>query len=370
MRHTNLITFFGEHVLRSRYLGIGIVLLLLGCKGEVNEWQKSTVSPVKPGSTVQIRVVQASNGRLPKMSHDQIQIMLASAQLSVWKNFGVYVEFTEAPEIGIDRLFALIPPSILKERTQSIYDFKSGTGDKQKLAEGIHTTLTQRGTKLEDALAFAAPYLPADAHPEDLTSLADLLAKTMLERLEQWRHVNAADGAPVLDASPYNEWVYWDTLGYGNLTYDLVITNQFIASAEYYGVDIHSAIRGGVTVGTTSYSRTGKYGSYVFWSTFPFSDNSENSKRLRVGEEYSDVDAAELSGAYLAHEIGHLLLQLGHPFGQKACAMNPVSMLRFREWFNQVNVADCAIGSRPEMKAGAIPPVFNSEWVRVAQEQK
>ena len=101
----------------------------------------------------------------------------------------------------------------------------------------------------------------------------------MLERLEQWRQIKAADGAPVLDASPYNEWVYWDTLGYGNLPYDLVITNQLIASAEYYGVDIHSAIRGGVTVGTTSYSRTGKYGSYVFMSMFPFLDNSEHTKR-------------------------------------------------------------------------------------------
>jgi hypothetical protein len=349
---------------------IALVILLLGCKGEVNtEWQQSTVAAVKPGSTVQIRVVQAINGRLPRMSREQMNIVLASAQLTVWKHFGVYVEFTEAPEIGIDRLFALIPPPVKEARLQSIYDFKSGTGDKQKLAEGINTTLTQRGTKLQDALAFAAPYLPADAHPKDMASFSDLLAKVMLERLDQWRHINAADGAPVLDTSPYNEWVYWDTLGYGNLPYDLVITNQFIASAEYYGVDIHSAIRGGVTVGTTAYNRTGKYGSYIFWSTFPFSDNSETSKRLRGDEEYSEVDAAELSGAYLAHEIGHLLMRLGHPFGQKACVMNPVSMLRFREWFNQINGENCQIGSRPEMSAGAIPIYFNPDWVRMSQEK-
>lgn len=347
---------------------IALVVLLLGCQEEVkDEWKKASVSPVKPGATVQIRVVQANNGRLPRMSPEQMQIVLASAQLTVWKNFGVYVEFTEAPEIGIDRLFALIPPPIKEARLPSIYDFKSGTGDKQKLAEGIHATLTERGTKLEDALAFAAPNLPADAHPKDMASFADLLAKVMLERLDQWRNINAADGAPVLDYSPYNEWVYWDTLGYGNLPYDIVITNQFIASAEYYGVDIHSAIRGGVTVGTTSYNRTGKYSSYVFWSTFPFTDNSETSKRLRGGEEYSEADAAELSGAYLAHEIGHLLMQLGHPFGQKACAMNPVSMLKFREWFNQINSTDCPIGSRAEMTAGNIPPTFNAEWVRVSK---
>lgn len=344
-------------------------MLFLGCKGEVvNEWQKSTVPPIKPGATVKIRVVHATNPRFARFSPDHLKIILASAKLTVWKNFGVYVEFTDVPETGIDQLFALIPPSVKEARAQSIYDFKSGTGDKHKLAEGIDTTLTQRGTKLEDALAFAAPYLP-DAHPKDLMSLSELLANVMLERLEQWRHINAADGAPVLDASPYNEWVYWDTLGYGKLPYDLVITNQLIASAEYYGVDIHSAIRGGVSVGTTAYSRTGEYGSYVVMSTFPFQDNSNSSRLLRGGEQYSEEDAAELAGAYLAHEIGHLLFQFGHPFGQKACVMNPVSMLRFREWFNQISGADCAIGSRPEMTAGAIPPTFNQEWVRMSQGQ-
>ncbi len=90
---------------------------------------------------------------------------------------------------------------------------------------------------------------------------------------------------------------------------------------------------------------------------------------MRGNDQYTDADAAELSGAYLAHEIGHLLLQLGHPFGKKACAMNPVSMLKFRQWFFQVYGAGCLMDSRPEMKPGAIPPVFNAEWVHMAQEQ-
>lgn len=97
-------------------------------------------------------------------------------------------------------------------------------------------------------------------------------------------------------------------------------------------------------------------------------DNSENTKLLRGGEKYSDREVAELSGAYLAHEIGHLLFQFGHPFGQKACIMNPVSMLRFREWFHQINSAGCPIGSRTEMTAGAVPIYFNSAWVRMSHE--
>jgi hypothetical protein len=359
--------------LLKRLVSVCLVILLFGCTGSGkdagSDWQKSAVLPVKPGSTVRIRVVHATNPRLAKFSPDDLKIMLASAQLTVWKNFGIYVEFTDAPDIGIDRLFALIPPDIMKQRMSSMYDFKTGKGDTKQLAAGINATLTERGTTLADGLAFAAPYLPPDAHPADLMAFSELLSNVMLQRLAQWRDVKAVDGAPVLDAAPYNEWVYWDTLGYGDLPYDLVITNQLIASAEYYGVDIHSAIRGGVTVGTTSYSRTGRYGSYVVMSTFPFLDDSAHTRLLRGGEQYSEEDAAELAGAYMAHEIGHLLLQLGHPFGRKACVMNPASMLRFREWFHQINAADCALGSSPEMTAGNIPPTFNTAWVRMTQKQ-
>jgi len=355
--------------LLTKRILIALVVLLCGCKEDpATEWQKAPLPDIKAGATVRLRVVHAINPRLARFSPDYLRIVLASAQLTVWKNFGVNVEFTEAPDIGVDQLFALIPPSVKEVRKQSIYDFKSGTGDKHKLAESINATLTEHKTKLEDALAFARPYLPPDAHPKDLMELSELLANVMLEKMEQWRHIKAADGAPVLDASPYNEWVYWDTLGYGNLPYDLVITNQFIASAENYGADIHSALRGGVTVGTTSYSRTGKYGAYVFMSTFPFLDNSDATKLMRGGEQYSEADAAELAGAYMAHEIGHLLFQLGHPFGQKTCVMNPASLLHFREWFDQISGADCPLGSRPEMKVGAIPQYFNPDWVRMSTE--
>lgn len=343
-------------------------MLLLGCKSRDVEWLKAPVSLVKPGETVHLRVLHAVNTRFARMSPEQLRVMLASAQQTVKNNFGVNVEFDGIAETGVDRLFALIPPPILKSSAQSIYDFKTGNGDRRRLAAGIYKTLTQRATKLEDALAFARPYLPADAHPTDLREFCAVLAQVMLERLEYWHKIKAADGAPLLDASPYNEWVYWDALGYGDLPYDLVISNQLIASAEYVDVDVHSAIRGGISVGTTSYSRNSRYSAFVFWSTFPFTDDTENTLLLRNGERYSDTKAAELAGTYLAHEIGHLLFRFGHPFGQSSCVMNPVSMLRFRAWLQQLDAAACAIGSRPEMTPGAIPVYYNPQWRGMSQK--
>jgi len=356
------------NALLSRLLCIGLAVLLSGCKGSGSEWQNVAVAPVAAGSTVRIHVLHAVNPRLPRLTDSQLRIMFASAQTTVKNNFGVNVEFSEIAETGIDRLFALIPLSVLELRKPSIYDFKSGRGDRHRIAESMLTTLTQRGTKLADALAYAKPYLPAGMHPKDLREFSELLSDVMLERLEYWRKIKASDGAPVLDASPYNEWIYWDTLGYGDLQYDLVITNQFIASAEYNGADLHSALRGGVSVGTTTYSRNSGYGSYIVWSTFPFTDDSDYAQRLRGGEKYSATEAAELSGAYLAHEIGHMLFHFGHPFAQKACVMNPVSMLRFREWYRQIDSSACQVGSRPEMTVGALPEYFNIDWLRMSLE--
>lgn len=344
-----------------KYFCIGILLLLSGCASPGSEWQIAPIPQIRSGATVHLRVAHAVNERLASMSPAQLRIMLDSAQLTMQQNFGVNIEFDGMTEITAAQLFAQIPVPVRELSKQSIYDFKSGTGDRNRLAIGIHTTLTQRGTRLEDALAFAAPYLPP-AQPQDLRELSELLADVMLERLEKWRKVNAADSLPVLNVEPYNEWVYWDAAGYGELPYELVITNQLIASAEYADVDVHSAIRGGVSVGTTTYSHDSRYGAYVFWSTFPFQDNSELTQQLRGGEHYSETEAAELAGTYLAHEIGHLLFRFGHPFGQQACIMNPVSMLRFREWSRQINSARCAIGSLPEMTVGATPIYYNANW--------
>jgi hypothetical protein len=347
---------------------LGIIVLLSGCQQFGDEWKKVPFSPAKANSTVQIRVVNANNARLARMSPEQMRIMLTSAQTTVKKNFGVDVEFTEISETGIEHIFSLIPAQLNELRKSSIYDFKSGTGDKNKLVEGINTTLTERGTKWQDGLAYVKPYVP-DAQAHDLMSFSELLSDVMLERLENWRRIKGIDGSPVLDATPYNEIIYWDTLGYGKLPYELVITNQLLASAEYVGVDIHTAIRGGVTVGLTTYSQNGKFGTYTVWSTFPFQDNSETTKLLRGGETYSDAEAAELSGAYLAHEIGHMLFQFGHPFGQNSCVMNPVSMLRFREWLHQIDSNNCQIGSRAEMTPGAIPEYYNADWLKMSRSQ-
>lgn len=349
--------------MRLPFLVLLLAALLSGCKSGP-EWQQTEIVPIEPGATIYLRVAYAINDRFDYMTPEQLDIMLKTAHKTVLEHFGVNLEFSTVTETHVDYLFSLISPRVLKARRSSILDFKSGKDNTQRLAQAILHTLEERGTSLEDALGYARPYLPSSSEPKTLEELSELLAKVMLERLQYWRTLKAEDGLPVLDKTPRNEWIYWDTLGYGSLPYDIVLTNQLIASAEDVAVDIHSAIRGGVSVGTTTFSRNNHYGSFAFWSTFPFTDESDLSKSLRGGESYSDQEAAELAGTYLAHEIGHMLFKFGHPFGKQACVMNPVSMLHFREWRAHLDAAQCRIGSLPEMEVGTIPEYYNTEWLR------
>ncbi|MFH2133968.1 MAG: hypothetical protein ABII81_02150 [Pseudomonadota bacterium] len=355
------------HPYRPAAILLGFILLLSGCRS-ASEWRHTEIVPIQPGQTIQLRVAHAINDRLPRMTPEQLNTLLAATRKTALEHFGVHLEFSTVTETSVDAVLALIPPRVLQARLNEIYDFKSGTGDRKQLVSGILNTLHERKTKLAEALAYARPYLPDAADPKSLKEFANLLADVMLVRLDDWRAIKALDGKPVLDDTARNEWILWDTVGYGELPYDLVITNQLVASAEYTAVEVHTAIRGGLTTGTTTFSRTSPYGSFVFWSTFPFTDTSAQSHTLRGNEDYSATQAAELSGAYLAHEIGHLLFKFGHPFGARACVMNPASMLHYRAWHEALDARRCRIGSLPEMQVGAIPEVYNADWLRMAQQ--
>lgn len=348
---------------RTAALLVGTALLAACTRFGGSDWQDVPTPSITPGSTVTLRVAIADNERLPKMSPQHFALMLESARQTALDHFGVDIRFSAVETIDLARQFDLIPEAVRRARAEAIYDFRGGKGDQRRLALGMQRTFAAAGSRLDDLAAFAAPHL-AGLPVESLPSLVDSLTRVMLQRLDELKRIPARDGRPVLDASPFNEWVYWDSLGYGALPYDVVVTNQLVASAEYYGVDIHSALRGGITVGTTTYSRDSRYGAYVMWSVFPYLDDSPVSLHLRGGERYTEAEAARLAGAYLAHEIGHLLFHFGHPFGQTACVMNPVRMLEFRAAQALLSPEKCRPGSNPQMQPGAGPFKFNRAWAR------
>ena len=309
--------------------------------------------PVLSSVPVDIRVAYVVNPRLPRMEPAEIEVLLESMRKAVLEHFGVHLQFGPAKVVTVESLFDTIPAQYRDAAQKISYDFKSGFDDRKRLDEAFGLGFRQSGESLEELAAFARPHTGALTNPS-FESFGARMVGLQLERIRIWRERKGLDGYAAIDHNPFNEFAMWASLGTGDLPYELVLTNQIIVSMEYADPAVHAAIRGGYTNGVTNYNRRSSLGTTSIWSTYAFTGNDEQLVHLRGGESYTPEEAAKLAGLSGAHELGHQLLHLGHPFGNPACLMKPVLMLRYREWASQLNSLKCALGSSATMTPGAV----------------
>jgi len=294
-----------------------------------------------PGETITLRVAYVVNPGLPRMTAGQLGAMLATARKGVAENFGVNVEFTERGELSLGALFDRVTPSQRSDWTSLSYDFKGGTGDRTRLVRGYAAALRSDGSSLDDLIAYAQPYLLAPVPERTYQGLAEAVTATLVARLDRLGSEKLPGGSDLIDGSRDNEVLYWAFIGKLSFPYDVVVTNQLIASAEYIGSSIHTAIRGGITNGITTGNPSAPRGATAIVSVYPLIGEDAVTRSLRGDESYSEADAAEFAGLLLVHEIGHQLFDFGHPYGKSACVMNPPELLRFREWAGRLSPRGC-----------------------------
>lgn len=333
-------------------LFVTVLIYLSGCTTVQTEL-RAVPLPHLPDGPVELRVVHVINPRLPHMSAEQIQILLQATAKTSRDHFGTELVFGKPTEISIAELFATIPVTKRLQALQDSYDFKSGVGDAARLAGEFGRRLREEGAPLAAMIDYARPYM--GALPENsYEAFGAALAKLQLQRIGNWQAIPALDGGPAIDDSPYNEYNLWNVLGYGDLPFELVITNQIIASVEELDPSVHTSIRGGYNNGLTTNSRLSRFGTYSVWSTFAFTTDDPWVRTLRGGETFSADEAARLAGIGATHELGHQLFHFAHPYDNPACVMNPVPMFSYRAWAEKLSPKDCPIGSSPEMVPGAI----------------
>ena len=300
---------------------------------------------------VELRVAYAINPRLPRMDAAQLTTLLDAMRDGVREHFGVELRFAPVREVQLADLFATIPPRRRADALKDTYDFKSGRARRVALDRAFAKGLRDSRESLPEMIAFAQPHTgPMVATYEDL---GRKVAALQLERVQQWAQRKALDGGPAIDGQPFNEFPMWLALGFGDLPYELVLTNQLIAGVEYGFPAVHTAIRGGYSNGVTSYGRLSRLGTFSVWSTYAFTADDEQIVALRNGERYTPEEAARLAGLSGAHEIGHQIFHFTHPFGQPACLMSPVPMFEYRAWAARLSAKDCRIGSSAAMTPGA-----------------
>lgn len=313
---------------------------------------------------VKLRVAYAENARMTPIPQDTLKKILRRTEQLVLQNFSIRVTLEYTDTLAIDSLFAKLNQKVVRSRKGEIVDIDNITRDKYKnLQLSVYKTLQNYTKEKDNVIAYAQPYL---SHPEikqdNFIGLSYALVDTLIERLNYWTNQKAIDGKPVIGDDPYHQWVWWDSLGYSALPYDIVITNQLVASAENYDMDVHSCIRGGITAGTTTYNKGSDIGTYTYIMLYPMLNDSELLTWLRKDEHYTDQQVVNYSAALLTHELGHLLLHLGHPFGRKYCIMSPTTMLDYGKWYDSLDATRCPVNSSNEMRPGAAEIMYNSRW--------
>ena len=336
----------------ARHLLIVLTLSMLGSIAAAQ--QRSLPLPVLPEGVIELRVAYVRNPRLPEMTDAQLQLLLELARQGVREHFSHDIQFTTPARLNIQEVFRRFTAEDTKQRNTVIYDFKTGRGSNARLRKAYVQGIGRHKDDLEDQINYVRPYLLAPLAGYNIEALSDALMQTHLARLRQFAMQRMSDGGLLIDEQPYNEYAYWSRLDSVLLPYEVVITNQFIVSAEYIGIEVHSAIRGGISNGMLSRNGSARFGSTSLVSTYPFIGEDAATKELRGNESYSSDDAAKYAAYMLVHELGHQLLHLGHPFGRKACVMNPVELLYFRVWVSQFSAKDCPIAATGAMMPGFV----------------
>jgi hypothetical protein len=341
----------GRRLLGGFLAGAG----LAGC-GSLNPKNQATAFLPLPvlDPTAPLRVVYAHNPRFERAAPELIANILARAQQLCKSHLGLQLAFDSPSEQNISTLFTGITPSLWNQLKQATYHSKSGNADRTRLIKTTQTSLAQNRSDLASQIAFAKPHLVSAIVPTDPASLAQALVDTQLTRYAAWQAIQGSDGQPLLEGSIYNEyyaWVFAPRTKAWN--FEVVITNQLLASVEYSDNSLHSALRGGVSNGLTAQSPGSRYGTVSTLSLFPFTSEDPLTRQLRDDAVGAPPNATEAAAAMLTHELGHQLLHLGHPFNSKACVMNPPELLQFEAWTRGLDAAMCPLSNHAENKPGA-----------------
>ena len=328
---------------------------------EMGPWRAIPLPDISH-TPIELNVTQVINPRFSALSNEQLQAILRRAEQLAQQHLNVQIKLQASESMPVDAFFSLLPDHVQQARQDEIIDpMQIADQQRRKLQQSLLESMRNGKTPADQLIRYASPYLLTRQTVDDLPQLADAVIDTMLKRVHAWYEYPAADGRPVLDGSPYNQWVWWDSMGYAELPMQVVITNQLVASLENYDQALHTCLRGGISGGTMTYSRSSPYGGYLFVSVYALLNDNPVLAPLKDGE-YSPQQVIDYAAATLVHELGHLLFHYGHPFGAEDCIMAPTPLLRYQHWFEQLDAAACAAQRYPQMRPGAARILYHSGW--------
>ncbi|PHS77386.1 MAG: hypothetical protein COB59_09315 [Rhodospirillaceae bacterium] len=317
--------------------------------------------PILANKTVAPRIVYIKNSRFPSLSQNELRAVVAHAARLVKNHFDITITQPQAIKVlNIDTVFADLVTKTPKDFDQLIGDFKNDDVDWPTITEMLIKQIHQQETSLDDQMAFVRPYLMPQLTPHDLASFAQAITDTFKARLKLWATATLQDGYPMIGSVPgradlpLNEYGFWALMAKEGFPAEIILTNQLVASVEYIPIPVHTSIRGGITGGSTEYNPASTLGSSVWVSLAPFLLKNAELDKLRDNLPLNKAEALQAAGTMLAHELGHQLLHLNHPWKNPACLMRPAEVLKFSSWRKNLKAQKCPLSSEPAMTPGSI----------------
>ena len=249
-------------------------------------------------NTITPRVIYIESPRFPKVEAQDLWKDLQSAAALVQRHFGVAVEEpSDIRILNIDNVYIDVVRRRPADFDDRIGDFRNGRVDWAEMREFLIDSIGKEKEPLSDQIEFTRPFLLRPLDEETVGSFSNVVMETFKFRLAHWTIAKLEDGYPVIGRVPdrpdlpVNEYSYWALMTKYGIDAEIVLTNQLVASVEYIPTPVHTAIRGGITGGSTEYNPSSRFGSSVWVSLFPFLSNDNLIIDLRNGDTYSRHEA-------------------------------------------------------------------------------
>lgn len=309
------------------------------------------VSQPTTNQFLNLRVLVVNNSRLALLNIQDAENILLLAKVIAKKQLDIDISFSKVELKKISEV-----KSYLSEAEISWIESQrlnlSKSDDIAELKRAMHSELSLNENMSTEVQKYALPHLAKQPTNNSKDAFIEALADTQIQINKKWESQTALDGQPLILADLFNEFSFWQSIGYLPIDYEVVLTNQIIVSSERIGNAVHSALRGGVSNGVTNSSNKSANGAVSVVSTFPFFSRDKTTKTLRGNKSYTKQDSQKYATALLVHELGHQLLHLGHPFNNSNCIMNPPQRLQFDAWYQGLDSNKCLLNSSDAMTPG------------------
>lgn len=303
---------------------------------------------------VALRVAVVEDPAFPPLTEAFLDAVLAQAQSNARRYLRKDVSF------AYDRRTPEYFHGFLNmEMTQEAYDLVLGAGvDRyaEKLSEILRRKLQEDRARILPLINF---YLGIDG----IEALADdeIIARTLRYAQDVVDQVKASPIFHLYDDLKYSGEAS-NTAGTRAIPYNIVMLNYPLIDVNtfrFYTPDPHIFLRGGLLQGIAWLNAGTPCNDFVALSAFPYYKYFSFMNTL----DLTEAEFGALVAKNIAHEIGHSLMHLGHPFGNPDCIMNTseINGARFIRDFPAYE--DCPIVDDPAdpMGIGFFSDVFAVE---------